>query len=461
MIICRVMSNKPGRNDPCPCGSGKKYKRCCLQTEEAAARERTQQALFADDPYGDVEHAEDDFDEEFGDLDEDLPTLDVHAITRVRYTRGFVHELSDLHAGGGLRVTEWEAPLPAAILDSIEQEGADGLEGEWGDPEAADPIQVDLIDLETEADVVSIEVFNRAIALIQTDDEEMQRIHRLCGVLDVATPEARDPSAAQSTGKPTLMVFRREEVRPPADEFDLSGVLKEHRRQGGTCELCGDALTRRTALKHAGSCAPEHDPAKGPEQQLVHLRATAPGLPAYWLDLEVKADAKLEALDSFLRGIWLECCGHLSVFKIGTVDYFSRGYDFGFTRGLGSLGRRSRAERSMSVSIRNALSFDGERIDYEYDFGSTTSLEIKAIGERTGRAGRSSVRLLARNTAPVWPCAVCGQPAAIVCAYCLQSEGNPFMCMTHRREHACGDDGGFLPVVNSPRMGVCGYGCET
>jgi SEC-C motif-containing protein len=22
---------KPGRNDPCPCGSGKKYKLCCLQ----------------------------------------------------------------------------------------------------------------------------------------------------------------------------------------------------------------------------------------------------------------------------------------------------------------------------------------------------------------------------------------------------------------------------------------------
>ena len=22
--------NRPGRNDPCPCGSGRKYKRCCL-----------------------------------------------------------------------------------------------------------------------------------------------------------------------------------------------------------------------------------------------------------------------------------------------------------------------------------------------------------------------------------------------------------------------------------------------
>ncbi|WP_217698235.1 SEC-C metal-binding domain-containing protein [Novosphingobium mathurense] len=24
-----MQANKIGRNDPCPCGSGKKYKRCC------------------------------------------------------------------------------------------------------------------------------------------------------------------------------------------------------------------------------------------------------------------------------------------------------------------------------------------------------------------------------------------------------------------------------------------------
>jgi tetratricopeptide (TPR) repeat protein len=29
---------KTGRNDPCPCGSGKKYKLCCLHKDEAAAR---------------------------------------------------------------------------------------------------------------------------------------------------------------------------------------------------------------------------------------------------------------------------------------------------------------------------------------------------------------------------------------------------------------------------------------
>ena len=31
---------KPGRNDRCPCGSGKKYKACCLTKDEATERER-------------------------------------------------------------------------------------------------------------------------------------------------------------------------------------------------------------------------------------------------------------------------------------------------------------------------------------------------------------------------------------------------------------------------------------
>ena len=27
------MGHKTGRNDPCPCGSGNKYKKCCMKTE--------------------------------------------------------------------------------------------------------------------------------------------------------------------------------------------------------------------------------------------------------------------------------------------------------------------------------------------------------------------------------------------------------------------------------------------
>ena len=40
---------KPGRNDRCPCGSGKKYKACCLTNDEAAERERLTVAQVARD----------------------------------------------------------------------------------------------------------------------------------------------------------------------------------------------------------------------------------------------------------------------------------------------------------------------------------------------------------------------------------------------------------------------------
>jgi hypothetical protein len=31
-----MVASKEGRNDPCPCGSGKKYKKCCIERERAS-----------------------------------------------------------------------------------------------------------------------------------------------------------------------------------------------------------------------------------------------------------------------------------------------------------------------------------------------------------------------------------------------------------------------------------------
>jgi SEC-C motif-containing protein len=31
------MNTKTGRNDPCPCGSGKKYKQCCMSKAKSTA----------------------------------------------------------------------------------------------------------------------------------------------------------------------------------------------------------------------------------------------------------------------------------------------------------------------------------------------------------------------------------------------------------------------------------------
>ena len=38
---------KTGRNDPCPCGSSKKYKRCCMEKDEAAASAALQTKIEA------------------------------------------------------------------------------------------------------------------------------------------------------------------------------------------------------------------------------------------------------------------------------------------------------------------------------------------------------------------------------------------------------------------------------
>lgn len=36
---------KIGRNDPCPCGSGKKYKNCCLRKETMSIPDRIREAV--------------------------------------------------------------------------------------------------------------------------------------------------------------------------------------------------------------------------------------------------------------------------------------------------------------------------------------------------------------------------------------------------------------------------------
>ena len=56
--------SKVGRNDPCPCGSGKKFKRCCLERVEAEERAERLRA--------EAERAEAEFDE----VDEFVETLE-------------------------------------------------------------------------------------------------------------------------------------------------------------------------------------------------------------------------------------------------------------------------------------------------------------------------------------------------------------------------------------------------
>ncbi len=108
----------------------------------------------------------------------------------------------------------------------------------------------------------------------------------------------------------------------------------------------------------------------------------------------------------------------------------------------------------MTTPIATAFGRSGGRLEYQYDFGSTTALVLSLSGPVAAQTSRS-VRLVARNEAPIWPCDECGQAATAICSQCL-NEGAGFTCREHTAGHPCGDEM-MLPVVNSPRMGICGY----
>ncbi len=211
----------------------------------------------------------------------------------------------------------------------------------------------------------------------------------------------------------------------------------------GVCRFCLQTFSGSTVGGHLASCkerkkkeAAEAQKTKKPER-IFHIKIR--GGSEFWLHIEMKASAKLSDLDEFLRDIWLQCCDHLSQFKIRGQSYMPSYVD----------GMWGLEGKPMGVQLGRVLDVK-DKFDYEYDFGSTTYLEGQVVSERQGVL-KEKVRILARNRMPEAICAECGKQAARFCTDCME-----FYCSPCLDEHTCGEETA-LPVVNSPRMGVCGY----
>jgi hypothetical protein len=226
----------------------------------------------------------------------------------------------------------------------------------------------------------------------------------------------------------------------------------------GTCQLCHGTFAKAAMTRHLAKCLeneaaaqPAAGKAKAKKTRLFHLVVQGRYNPQYWLHLEVPATARLRDLDDFLRDLWLECCDHLSAFRIEGTSYSVQPLDDVFAGPFGG----GFTELDMNVQVGKVFR-PGLTFTYEYDFGSTTELALKVVSEREGEvAKKGAVRLLARNEPPLIPCGKCGQPATLVDTESAWEEEG-WLC------HRCADveedwEEGFLPVVNSPRVGVCGY----
>jgi len=228
----------------------------------------------------------------------------------------------------------------------------------------------------------------------------------------------------------------------------------------GTCSLCSSTFSRAAMGKHLEACqrAKPGRPRPGDERRsrrtkVLDLLVEGHGLSQYWMHLEARADAPLGALDDFLRRTWLECCGHMSEFRIQKKSYSVSGE--GFDDLLEDLGEEAgEATSGMDVALGDVLR-PRMKLFHDYDFGTTTELMLRVISIRDGDAKGGPIRLLARNDPPMIPCESCGKPAKQVCTECLW-EDKGWLCEPCAGKHDC-DEEMFLPVVNSPRVGMCGY----
>lgn len=196
----------------------------------------------------------------------------------------------------------------------------------------------------------------------------------------------------------------------------------------GSCYLCGRLLSKSGFKRHVQS-AHSYEEENGQKCVLLKVEDAYSG--QYWLYLDISASATLRSLDSFLRAIWLECCGHMSEFS-------------------------DRKHRTVKMNAKMYQFPEGSTLYYEYDFGSTTDLKITVVGWGRRLWQDDAVRLLGRNEPFQYACQHCGKDADYICMECVWAHDNPYLCEACIENHRHGDDA-LLPVVNSPRMGVCGY----
>ena len=219
--------------------------------------------------------------------------------------------------------------------------------------------------------------------------------------------------------------------------------MSQKKQSKGTCAYCGAVFAKGSMAKHLATCSKRQaiienaGQGKGYPEILYHIRVRDAYQGEYWLDLEMPGSRSLKTLDSYLRGIWLECCGHLSQFLVGAG------------RGV---------EISMSLKIEQVFR-TGIEITHIYDFGTSSETLIKLVGIRSGKPTTTRpVALMARNLMPEAQCVECESPASWLCMECLLEENKwGTLCDEHAKTHPHNDYGRPIKLVNSPRIGMCGY----
>ncbi len=225
-------------------------------------------------------------------------------------------------------------------------------------------------------------------------------------------------------------------------------------KTNGVCNLCRKSFSQSGISKHIETHLQEQENASSGSaaKEYFHIRVADKYMKFYWLELLVEAKLTLGDLDSFLRDIWLECCGHMSSFEIKGERFDSFEDDFF------SSGPKSKHNKGFETRLDKIL-HEETVVDYTYDFGSSTYLTLKVISRRKLAGHTAEIELIARNIQPEPECNVCKKKPATQIFTDYSETGENLFCDTCAKKHIkkYDDEEMFLPFVNSPRTGVCAY----
>src|SRR5262249_44963236 len=151
------------------------------------------------------------------------------------------------------------------------------------------------------------------------------------------------------------------------------GTPMARQQSQGTCYLCKGTFQKAAMTRHLTRCLAADDTVekagagKRKKGKLVRVVVEGKYDPRYWLYLEMPATARLAALDGVLRKLWLECCGHLSAFKVEGKKRAAPRSLADMLAEIDSDDWRDPDEVDMEDRVGDVLQ-KGSKLTYDYDF---------------------------------------------------------------------------------------------
>jgi hypothetical protein len=167
--------------------------------------------------------------------------------------------------------------------------------------------------------------------------------------------------------------------------------MKQIPKAEGKCLFCGKSFAKAGIIRHLQV----HLRQKAEENAAGHSYLvkieTDPRYneAPYFLSLWIDGRAIMKNIDSFLRDIWLECCGHMSSFTNPKNRQRGSFLDFFVAEDLISQGKMDEYEKFMEETKGeipmnrkvNEVFYKGLKLEYEYDFGSSADLLLTVMEE--------------------------------------------------------------------------------